>query len=311
VDPANLQLSPIRQFADQDPQCYGQSVGVVIRYVPDSNNATISITRVDPNTGKTSVGPVVMTYGSYSDTRPVTAYGGGWLWIYDNSTIQGSQTVNISNPGSAELLQVSTSSGLVVNTVSMPTLYRPIMATNDEGLWIGNSIEGGACEGCGPPSALYYVAPGSDHAVVAIPNSALVVCWLLGGEDHVWEGMGTTHNGCGQQTIWRLDGTDFQPTFQVPDEGYDPSGVIGDQTVGLWTTKWTSSSSLIVNINPNTGAESVVATLPPVASFRTADAQGLVQGQAVVSDGYLYLLEPPLEADGYLGYSTLVKVPIP
>ncbi len=321
VDPRTVELAPTRDASCDDPTLDGETVGVVNDDIPGSNNATISIARVDPRTGHTSVGPVVMTYASYSDTRPVMTYGGGWLWIYDNSTIgSAAETVTGSNPGTAELLQVSTSSGEVVDTVSVPNLSRPIMAADDAGLWIGNSFEGGMCPGCAPPSALYVVAPGSPRAVVAIQDNTLVVCWLLGSQDHLWAGIGHAHSGCTQETIWRLDGTDFQPAFEVPDQGYDPLTVIGDESDGLWTMQWTRpptgvsstpSPQEIVGIDPDTGAEKVVATLPAGVVHLSEEGQGLVQGQAAVLDGSLYLLEPPFELRGYLGYSTLVKVTLP
>ena len=285
-------------------------------YIPDSNNTTISIAHVDPQTGQWSVGPVVMTYASYSDTRPVIAYGGGWLWIYDNSTIVSSaKTITASNPGTAELLQVSTSSGQNVGTVSVPVLYRPIMAADKDGLWIGNSIEGGVS------NALYFVAPGSDKAVVAIQDRALVVCWLLASQDHLWAGIGREKSGCNHETIWRLDGTGFQPVFTVRDAGYHPNTVIGDESDGLWTMQWTRpptgvsstpSPQEIVGIDPDTGAERIVATLPARVVPLSAEYAGLVQGQAAVLDGSLYLLEPPFaQSERDLGYNTLVRVRLP
>ena len=53
---------PTRDASCDDPTLDGETVGVVNHHIPDSNNATISIARVDPRTGHTSVGPVVMTY---------------------------------------------------------------------------------------------------------------------------------------------------------------------------------------------------------------------------------------------------------
>jgi len=250
------------------------------------------------------------------------AYGGGWLWIYDDSTIvSGAEKVNISNPGRAELLQVSTSSGQVVDTVSMPVLYRPLMTADNDGLWIGNSVEGGQCSGCSPPSALYYVSPGSDRAVVAISDSSLIVCWILGSQHHLWAGIGHEKSGCTQEVIWRLDGTDFQPVFQVPDQGYDPFTVVGDESDGLWTMQWThpptgisptASPQEIVSIDPDTGAERVVATLPTLVVPLSGEYSGLVEGQAAVLDGTLYLLDPPFaQSEQDLGYSTLVRVKLP
>jgi len=193
-------------------------------------------------------------------------------------------------------------------------LYRPLMAANDEGLWIGNSLEGGTCSGCSPPSALYYVAPGSDKTVVAIPSASLLVCWITAAQDQLWVAMGTERGGCSTQTIWGLDGTDFQPTFEVPDQGYLPYNVIGDESEGLWTMQWApplggsvSSSPRaqdILSIDPKTGAEDVVARLPAIAvPVFTAEGLGLLPGQAVIFDGSMYLLEPPFEEG--VGYSSL------
>ncbi len=100
-------------------------------------------------------------------------------------------------------------------------LYKPLMTADNDGLWIGNSVEGGECSGCSPPSALYYVAPGSDSADVAIPapHPCWIVCWLLGSGDHLWLGIGHERSGCTQESIRRLDGTDFQPVFTVAGPG--------------------------------------------------------------------------------------------
>ncbi len=313
VDPQTLHMTIAMTASCDDPALYGQIVGTANGYVPLSNNATIRVARVDPLTGQVSVGPVVMTYGSYSDTRPVTAYGGGWLWIYDNSTTTGpTETLHASNPGVPELLQVSAISGEVVDTIPMPRLFRPIMAADDAGLWIGNSIEGSRS------STLFYVAPGSNQAQVVIPSTTAIVCWLLGSGDHIWAGVGSLRRGaCQQQTIQRFDGDGLQPVFDVADQGYHPNVVVGDLSQGLWTMQWASSGAApatspqdIIRIDPNTGAESVVATLPPLPVPIT-EGMGLVQGQAAVLGSSLYLLEPPLEPGTGLRYAALVKVPIP
>ena len=66
-------------------------------------------------------------------------YGGGWLWIYDNSTIaSAAEHGHRVQPRTAELLQVSTSSGQIVDTVSMPNaLIAPSWPPTIAGLWIG------------------------------------------------------------------------------------------------------------------------------------------------------------------------------
>lgn len=315
VDPQTLVVGSETGENCDNPALSGEAVGVVNSNMPDSNNGTISISYQNPETGQVTVGPVVMTFASLSDTRPVMAYGGGWMWIYDNSVLEGSAAATGSNPGVAELLQISSSTGQVVNSVSMPVLFKPLMAANDEGLWIGNSIEGGVCSGCAPPSALYFVAPGSSTSEVMISSSTTDVCWLTGSQDVLWLGVTSTQQrGCQTQMTIRLDGTDPQPTFEVPDQGYEPITVIGSDSQGLWTIQWSNprtysvtqtSPQEVVNIDPDTGSEHVVATLPPLV-IPIGREGGLSAGQAVIFDGSMYLLEPPLIHG--LGYSSVVRV---
>ena len=56
-----------------------------------------------------STGKVVFTYQDASDTRPASAFGGGYLWIYD-----------VWTPKGAQLAQVSASTGRIVRTIAMP-----------------------------------------------------------------------------------------------------------------------------------------------------------------------------------------------
>ena len=121
VDPHTLHVAPGAATNCNDPAVDGQSVGVVNRSIPDSNDATISIAHRDRETGRTSVGPVVMTYGTFSDTRPVMAYGGGWLWIMTTPPSAPALTGSVvSIAGVAEVLQVSASTGRVIDTVPPP-----------------------------------------------------------------------------------------------------------------------------------------------------------------------------------------------
>ncbi|HEY1737964.1 MAG TPA: hypothetical protein VGI86_04605, partial [Acidimicrobiia bacterium] len=227
-----------------------------------------------------------------------------WLWIYDVDSTDG-----------PELLQVSAESGAVVNTVRMPTIYRPAMAANDDGIWIGPTIDG-------PIPAvdtLYHVAPASKQPTVVLGTHD-AVCWLTASGHDLWAGTGPT---CVQQTIRRFRGSGGQLVFTVPDRGIEPNTVIGNETDGLWTMQWVPPPSAtlerafqlpqeIVRIDPDTGAERVVARLPETAFSNESDeSNGLVAGQAVYFRGTLYLLEPPFQQNGYLGYSKLIRIPVP
>ena len=242
-----------------------------------------------------------MTYRSASDTRPVSVAAGSWLWIYDVDSTNG-----------PELLQVSAASGVVVNTVHMPAIYRPVMAANDDGLWLGPSLNSTV------PSvaAIYHVGPGSAQATVVL-GADDSVCWLVASGHDLWAGTGPT---CLQQTIRRFRGNDSRVVFAVADHGVEPNTVIGNETDGLWTMQWVpppsaaiqTSSQLpqeIVRIDPDTGNERVVAHVRETPFSNESDeSAGLVAGQAAYFRGSLYLLEPPFQQDGYLGYSTLLRV---
>ncbi len=296
LDPQTLQLKDTTKGSCKDPAIFGESVAVVNTNLPE-NDASISIARIDPRTGRMSLGPVIMTYASLSDTRPVVVYGGGWLWIYDVDTTRD-----------AELLQVSTSSGRVEDDVTMPQLYRPVLAANDDGLWIGNSVQGSQA-----PDVLYHVLPGSDAVTAVVSGSSLKTLWLVGSGDSLWAGIGPS---MARQTIWRFDGSEPRPVFRVNDRDYDPTAVVGDEAEGLWTVVPYPpvGSTLrsgpypedVIRIDPDSGKETVVAVLP--RTVLAPDDEGLTTGQASYINGSLFVLEPPFEAYGYLGYSKLVRV---
>jgi hypothetical protein len=307
VDPQTLVLGPVAKADCGDPAIWGEVVSVDTTTIPRSNNATITIATLDPGTGAVSDGPVVMTYASLSDTRPLTADGGGWLWIYDVDTTVG-----------AEVLQISASTGQLVDSVPMPRIYRPILAADDDGLWIGPSVEGVGSTGpgsSGPPSTLYDVTPGSDAPSTVIAGTALAVCWLVANGDSLWAGIATNANqACQRQAFWRFDGADRQPVVETPlagdppsSDGLGPSSVVGDQADGLWTAWFLASRDVVevIRIDPDTGAETVVASVPGpsgAGSWPSWDAPlGEFGIEAVLVGGSMFLLEPPENVEGFNG----------
>jgi hypothetical protein len=107
-----------------------------------------------------------------------------------------------------------------------------------------------------------------------------------------------------------VDGSDA-PVFSAVGTTL-PFTVIGNESDGLWSMQYaTPTEEEIVHIDPDTGAESVVATVPAVALPSPLTDGGLVAGQGVYFDGRLYLLEPPFHKNGYLGYESIVGVPVP
>lgn len=299
LSPKTLLLA-VSPTSCNNPGLQGQSVAPVVAYVPGSNNATVKIAHVESPTGQLSLGPVVMTFGNYSDTKLIWTYGPGSLWIYDVATTAG-----------PEVLDVSDTTGQVASVTVMPKLYRPLLTANVDGLWLGSSI--GGADGM---DALYHVAPGSHTAMSVLPGNTEHVFWMAGDGHHLWAGIGPIYSN---QTFWRFDGPDARPLFHVPDEGFRPSAVVGDATAGLWTvepfpplgSKIPSApypNQDVVRIDPNTGAEHVVATLKGIP-IPISLSGGTTKNQMAYFGGSLFVLEPPfLASNGYMGFSKLIRV---
>jgi hypothetical protein len=298
VDPQSLAIGPIRTGNCGNPALFGQTVEAVNTPIRRTNNATVSFNAVGGG-GHVVVGPVAMTYGAYSDTRPVIATGARWLWAYDVETTNG-----------PELLQVSARSGRVVDTVSMPTLYRPLLSADDHGVWVANSVGGS------PAPALSYVAAGSSTPRIVVPDTNLPICWLVASGSSAWLGAGAPGSGgCVTQSVERYADGGSGPLFSVPGTVTPvPFTVVGDEADGLWTMQWEAADQQVEEIafiDPDTGAASVVTTLPSAALPGYLTAEGLAQGESVAYKGGLYLLEPPFHLNGYLGYASIVKVALP
>jgi hypothetical protein len=260
IDPQSVAVGKFRVGSCDDPLLLGLTVEAVNTYVPKSNNATISINTANPATGQVRDGSVVMTYGSYSDTRPVIAYGSQWLWIYDVDTTDG-----------PELFQISIQSGDVSDAIPMPALYRPLLAADDGGVWVANSIGGS------PASALSYVAAGSSVPRVVVPDNNQPICWLAASGTSAWVGAGVG-GACATEAVERF--VDDSPGLVFTAAGVTPPAftVIGDEADGLWTMLWLSpTKEEIIHIDPDTGSESVAGTLPstPLPTYDTD--QGLAQ----------------------------------
>jgi hypothetical protein len=303
VDPRTLALGQAAGQSCGDPDLAGEPVAPVNTYLPESNGATIRIARWDPHIRRASTGPVVMTYGHSSDANPVIAYGGGWLWVYDVATTNG-----------PEVLQVSEATGQVVDTITAPTLYRPVMAADDDGLWLGNTVQGSSS-----PEVLYHVPPGGDGATGVLPSgppgpTENHVIWLLATGHSVWSGIGPTYT---EQTIWRFDGPGATPVFHVPDKGLDPTVVVGDGTTGLFSvgpyppfgSDIVSSPRVqdVVRIDPASGAETVLDSIGP---FPVSATGVLGDNQLASVHGWLFVLEPTRQANGYSSFPDLVRVDV-
>lgn len=307
LDAATLTLGAVTTGSCDDPASSGERVAIDV-INPDGGSlaftTSIAITVTDQKTGTRRTGPVIMRISEASDTHPVVAYGGGSLWVYDVDTSNGPQAI-----------QVSATTGQVEDVVRTPELYRPIMAANGDGLWLGNSIEGSPVAG-----TLFHVAPGSHSVTTVVPSPNDAVDWMVADAGHVWAAI--RPNSSVLLTLWRFDGPKATVAFRTPEPSLEAGTnfVVGDEQDGLWLTTPdppfgdtpapTDNQHLdVVRLDPNTGKPTVEAQLPPLDQL-AAEMQ-TIAGQAAFFANDYFLLQSP-SVGGYTGFTQLLRVtPLP
>jgi hypothetical protein len=244
------------------------------------------------------VGPVVMSFPQVSDEHAGWTFGDGYLWLYDGTTRQGS-----------ELLRISLADGRVLQRVAMPDVPRPILAADDDGLWMAPAVNSGG-------HAVYHVEPGARTAtpVISLPG-ARYAAWMVAAGHDVWLDVGS---GGRTETLWHLVGTGARRTDHVTlrtsslDGAVETQGggatVVGNATDGLWAALPPPSGNRqrIVTINATSGATTDVALVTPGYASPNAVAYGTWEG--VTFDGSMFLLDPP---DGSTGFSALYRITRP
>ena len=152
--------------------------------------------RIEHGGARISYGPVVMRYRDASDARPMWAYGPGSFWLYDVDTERG-----------PELLRFSSRTGQLKQRVMMPQLYRPVIAADQDGLYLMAAVNGGT-DGSGP-QALYRVTPEARGAAV-VHRGGRAALWLVAHAHTVWVEI---VSGTSNTTLWRFDGPKVHPTL--------------------------------------------------------------------------------------------------
>jgi hypothetical protein len=260
--------------------------------VPDSSDASLRIVRPNLSSSRVSVGPVVMTFNDVSDTKLEWTYGPGTLWVYDVAALNSA-----GRSPRAELLDISTTTGQVVRTVSMPSLVRPLLAADADGLWIAASPGTGA----GTPAPIYHLAIGAAAPRV-VHRGGYAALWLVAAGHTVWADIGTIppHSSAStaiHQEIWRFDGPSAPAHALAGANGLNSSATPTVQAgaAALWTLSlipsppgsyYACTHAQLVRIDARTGRQTVTRTL----SF-TDEYCLPVQGQAFV-DGAFYFLSP-------------------
>lgn len=296
VDPGTLKLSDIRTGGCDDPRLYGVEV-LPVNFVDNGghDDSTVRIARVTRR-GYT-VGPVVLRYSEASDTNAEWTYGDGYLWIYEPASTRGS-----------ELLQVSATSGAVVDTIPMPMISRPLIAADADGLWLVPAVSSGWTGH--PVRALYLVAPSARRPQIAAREVTLAR-WLVAEGRSVWVDVAQYPK---PSTLWRFDGPKARPVFHrslgaaldYGEFGYGEPGYAGGAG-GVWAAV-PRSGQQVIRIDPNRGQAIRMATIHPQSGYQTDE----LQPPLVAFHGAAYFLDPPAQAGTYpyrrAGFSALYRV---
>jgi len=271
VDPSTLAARRSRSSCARPPRSTYPAVPVVIAN-PRSQWQDVRIAHVGATV---TYGPVVPRYQDASDTRPLWAYGPGSLWLYDVATTNGS-----------ELLRFSATTGRLEERVAMPKLYRPVVAADVDGFWLVAAVNGGVSGQ--EPAALYHVAPRAGKAVV-VHREGRAALWIAAHAHTVWAEL---ISGTSTVALWRFDGSGTKArrltrstivTATVATYG-------GGSLWGLATNGVRCPTERVVRIDPSTGRETRVATVPALddCSGLLLDPQGLTFFR-----GALYFLDNP------------------
>lgn len=311
VNPATLALSDVRRESCADPAVFGRSVIPAIsidRDLPARGGGPSAVVRIAHVTRRTpgyALGPIVMTFPAlaYGETQPSWIYDGGDLWLYD--------WVN-----RFDLLRISATTGAVLQRFDVPKIRTPLLAANDDGLWIAPFGESS-----GP---MYRVAPGATKpAAVFRFKSNGFAKWLVASGDSVWLDM-QPRPVSESSTIWELRGPEAKHVWGKPagksvagalEEETGPTGMVGDRTDGLWTAVAAGRSGQeVIRMNPESGKLAPEATL--ATGYDQGEASPRFPGPqswtAALSGGSLFLLDPATSAGtgtkGGSGFSALYRI---
>lgn len=255
--------SPLPSASCERPPAAPEPVVPVQFPVTDSNESTARIARPNPTPSRVTYGPVVMRFNDVSDTHLEWVYGPGRLWLYDVAALR-----RTTGPARAEVLAVSSTTGRVVQTVSVPRLDRPLLAADSDGLWIAASPESGA----GPAAPTYFLASGA-HAPRLVHRGGYAAFWIVASGHGVWEDIASTTppNPTVRQEIWRYDGTSggAHPLASADDLDVLTPAVEPGATA-LWTLgspqfaqgrAFTCVDEQVVKIDAITGGQTIVTTI--------------------------------------------------
>ena len=249
--------APLRITAHGTTACSRTSaepVHPVLAYDRKNFNVRVRIAR------GTREGPVVMTFQQVSDTQLEWAYGPNTLWLFDTATTHG-----------AEVMQISATTGRIENVVRMPRIFRPVLAADDDGLWLAIAPNGGYPDEASTRAPIYHVAPGTRTAVV-VHYGGRAALWIVAAGHAVWADVLTGQDGA---EIWRFDGASGTAHALASARGLNSwAAGVNPRGPSIWAVrevpvsrKYFSCSLLrVIRINGRTGKQSLATDIPTPGS---------------------------------------------
>jgi len=279
----------------------------------------VRVATTSPVTHRVTVGPTLMTLPNWDWAHSGVAVGDGELWIYGLGR-------SVST-----LLELSTSTGKLVHRFAVAAGPDPFIVVDADGLWITESAWAGGS--CATACTLWHVAPGSNR-LAAVRSLGVRTQWLMASAHSIYADVLTPVPAFGfRQTIWRLDGPQAQIAYKTPatllpstdftsGTGYV---VVGNASTGYFTISQlgndttpdgvggcdTAAPVRVVRIDPATGRQGYIATLPRNIAGSELDCHLSADypNQAVFNAGSLYLLAGQSNLiDSNPGYQRVVRI---
>ena len=312
LDPKTLRVDSIIRRCSTSPTTPPSAPKLVIVF--RTSGTAIRVATTSAVTHKVTIGPTLLTLPEWNWAHSGVALGDGELWIYGlGGQMHGST-----------LLEISASNGRLVHRFAVSAGPNPFMAVDADGFWITESAWGGGS--CATACTLWHVAPGSAR-LVAVRTLGIRTQWLMASGHSIDADVLNSVPGGFRQTIWRLDGSQaniahITPATLLPSTDFSfLTGyvVVGNTTLGYFTITQlgggttpagvgvcdTAAPVRVVQIDPLTGRQSYVATLPRNLAGAHLDCH-LSAHQAVFDAGSLYLL---VEQSGAIpDYQRVVRV---
>jgi hypothetical protein len=257
--------APLRRACDRPPASSHPIVPVAI----PSRTSQFGSVRL-AHVGRTvTYGPVVLRYEDASDTRPQWTWGAGSLWLYD-----------VATPRGAIALRFDAATGRLVQRVSMPRMFRPVLAADVDGLWLAPAPNGGISGVAVAP--VYLVPLGATHARL-VHRGGRAALWLVAAGHTVWAEIVAGPRSTA--TIWRFRAGDATRLARAAPIGFDAVAGGG----AIWEIGSCAynghAPERVLRVDAETGKVTRVAAVP-ILGFCDS-------GALTYAGGALFLLDPP------------------